>query len=51
MVKLHIKQSDQSQFLYDTTVELPINDLLQDVVAIYNGRLKVQRLCAGIDIH
>lgn len=49
MVKLHIKQGDQSQFLYDTTVELPINDLLKDVVAIYNGRLKVQRICAEIE--
>lgn len=48
MVKLHIKKGDESQFLYETTVEQPIDDLLKDVSAIYNGRLKVQRVCAGI---
>lgn len=47
MVKLHIKKGDESQFLYDTTVEQPIDDLLKDVCAIHNGRLKVQRICAG----
>ena len=47
MVKLHIKKGDDSQFLYETTVEMPIDDLLKDVSAIYNGRLKIDRLCAG----
>ena len=47
MVKLHIKKGDESQFQYETTVEMPIDDLLKDVSAIYNGRLKVQRICAG----
>ncbi|XP_048765916.2 cilia- and flagella-associated protein 298-like [Ostrea edulis] len=49
MVKLHIKKGDESQFLYDTTVEQPIDDLLNDVCAIHNGRLKVQRICAEMD--
>jgi hypothetical protein len=48
MVKLHIKKGDESQFLYETTVEMPVDDLLKDVSAIYNGRLKVQRICAGM---
>lgn len=47
MVKLHIKKGDESQFLYETTVEMPVDDLLKDAAAIYNGRLKVQRICAG----
>lgn len=47
MVKLHIKKGDESQFLYETTVELPIDELVKDVCAIHNGRLKVQRICAG----
>lgn len=49
MVKLHIKKGDDSQFLYETTVEMPIDDLLKDVSAIYNGRLKIDRLCAEIE--
>lgn len=47
MVKLHIKKGDESQFLYETTVEQPIDELVKDVCAIHNGRLKVQRICAG----
>lgn len=45
MVKLHIKKGNESQFLYETTVDVEISELLKDVVAIYNGRLKVGRIC------
>ncbi|XP_064628521.1 cilia- and flagella-associated protein 298-A-like [Lineus longissimus] len=48
MVKLHIKKGDESQFLYETTVNIPIDELMKDVVAIYNGRLKVNRICEEI---
>ena len=47
MVKLHIKRGDESQFLVETTVEIPISDLLVHLVRLYNGRLKVDRLCQG----
>ena len=47
MVQLHIKKGDESQFLVDTTVQIPIDDLLKEVVPVYNGRLKVNRICAG----
>jgi len=47
MVKLHIKKGDESQFLFDTTVEIAIEDLLAEIVPIYNGRLKVHRICPG----
>ena len=47
MVKLHIKKGDESQFLYETTVTTPVDDLLRNVAAIYNGRLKVERICGG----
>jgi hypothetical protein len=47
MVKIHIKKGDESQFLYETTVKIPIDDLMNDLVAIYNGRLKVNRICEG----
>ena len=47
MVKLHIKQGDESQFLYEATTDTPIDNLLADITAIYNGRLKVDRICGG----
>lgn len=47
MVKLHIKRGDESQFLVETTVEIPISELTVQLVRFYNGRLKVDRLCQG----
>lgn len=49
MVKLHIKKGDESQFLYETTVDVGTSDLIDSLVAIYNGRLKVQRICSEIE--
>jgi len=48
MVKLHIKKGDDSQFLCETTIGILVDELLANVVAVYNGRLKVQRICAGL---
>lgn len=48
MVKLHIKKGDDSQFLCETTADTPVDELLSNLVAVYNGRLKVQRICAGL---
>ncbi|XP_067849281.1 cilia- and flagella-associated protein 298 [Heptranchias perlo] len=45
MVQLHIKRGNESQFLLDTTVHVAVEDLTKLVSAIYNGRLKVDRLC------
>ena len=47
MVKLHIKNEDRSQFLFETTVEVPLAELVPQLVRLYNGRLKVDRLCQG----
>jgi hypothetical protein len=47
MVKLHIKKGDESQFLLETTVDVPVDDLMAQLIPIYNGRLKVHRICAG----
>lgn len=49
MVKLHIKKGDESQFLFETTTEQSVDEMLQIVCNIYNGRLKVERLCSEID--
>lgn len=48
MVKLHVKRGDQSQFLYETTVSAGIYTILEECIAIYNGRLKVERICDEI---
>jgi len=48
MVKLHIKNGDDSQFLCETTVGVLVDEVLANIVAVYNGRLKVQRICAGL---
>lgn len=49
MVIVHVKHNDQSQFLHETTLETPVDDLVQEVTAIYNGRLKVDRICGEIE--
>jgi hypothetical protein len=50
MVKLHIKHGDESQFLLETTTNTPIDALINQISLIYNGRLKVHRICNGIKI-
>ena len=47
MVKIHIKKGDESQFLVDVTAQISMDDLLQQIIPVYNGRLKVTRICAG----
>lgn len=47
MVLLHIKRGEISQFVYETSVGIDVAKLTQEIVAIYNGRLKIQRICAG----
>ncbi len=47
MVKLQIKRGDESQFLYETTVEESVAELVTQLVRLHNGRLKVDRLCQG----
>ncbi|KAM8975209.1 cilia- and flagella-associated protein 298-A [Pelodytes ibericus] len=49
MVRLHVKLGGESQFLFDTTVNVPVDDLVKEVTAIYNGRLKVDRLCTEME--
>ncbi|XP_069697790.1 cilia- and flagella-associated protein 298 isoform X2 [Periplaneta americana] len=45
MVKLVIKKGDQNQFLYETTVSTPVDEIIKEVTTIYNGRLKISRIC------
>ncbi|KAG1970401.1 cilia- and flagella-associated protein 298 [Pimephales promelas] len=48
MVQLHVKRGDESQFLFNTTVDVSIETLSQQISEIYNGRLKVDRICTEI---
>ncbi|XP_046898937.1 cilia- and flagella-associated protein 298 isoform X2 [Hypomesus transpacificus] len=48
MVQMHVKHGDESQFLFNTTVDVPVETVIQQVAAIYNGRLKVDRICSEI---
>ncbi|XP_066455172.1 cilia- and flagella-associated protein 298 isoform X2 [Eleutherodactylus coqui] len=49
MVRLHVKHGDESQFLFDTTVTVPMEELTKQVASIYNGRLKVSRICSEME--
>lgn len=48
MVQLHVKRGDESQFLFNTSVDAPLETVIQQITAIYNGRLKVERICSEI---
>lgn len=48
MVQLHVKRGDDSQFLFNATVDMPLETVIQEITTIYNGRLKVERICSEI---
>lgn len=50
MVVLHVKRGDESQFLLETTVQSPIEDVVNRIVMIHNGRLKVYRICSAMEL-
>ena len=47
MVKLHLKQGDESLFLFETTCQAELSELIPQLVRIQNGRLKIERLFYG----
>lgn len=49
MVRLNLKRGDQSQFLFDTTLPTTIDQLLSSILAIFNGRLKIGRICVEVE--
>ena len=45
MVVIHCKgKSEEHQFLYETTVDIPVSQLVKELVDIHNTRLRIQRL-------
>ena len=49
MVILHVKRGDENQFLYETNINKSIDEVVKDIVAIFNGRLKVTRICYELE--
>lgn len=49
MVILHVKKGDESLFLYETNTKASVAELLKDLVTIFNGKLRIERLCYEID--
>ncbi|KAJ7997600.1 hypothetical protein DPEC_G00230690 [Dallia pectoralis] len=46
MVQIHVKRGEESQFLFNTCVDVPVENLTEQVALIYNARLKVDRICS-----
>ncbi|XP_050085950.1 cilia- and flagella-associated protein 298 isoform X2 [Anopheles aquasalis] len=49
MVLLHVKRGEESQFLYETSTSVRVEQLGYELVTIYNGRLKVSRICSEME--
>jgi len=47
MVFLHVKHGEESQFLSETTTNVSVDELVSTLLILYNGRLKIDRLCSG----
>ena len=50
MVRLNVKHGDENQFLYDTVTTIDIDSLVHELLHLYNGRLKIERLCTGMHV-
>ena len=45
MVLIHCKyKGEEHSFLYETTVEIAVKDLIKELVEVHNLRLRLQRL-------
>jgi len=44
MGKLHVKHGDESQFLYQTSVSSNTDEVISNIIQLYNYRLKIQRI-------
>ncbi|CAH0598419.1 unnamed protein product [Chrysodeixis includens] len=49
MVVFLVKRGDETQFLYETDVDKEVDEVVKDITAIFNGRLKVTRICYELD--
>lgn len=50
MVLFHIKHStDQDEFLYETTLNSKNADVMEDIISIWNIRLRLRLLCGALE--
>lgn len=49
MVLIHYKKSDTNQFLYQTTANTPVVDLIKSLVEVHNQRLVIDRLACCVE--
>lgn len=49
MVLLHVKRGDESQFLYEAKLDDKVEKVQKEILTIFNGRLKISRLCSEIE--
>lgn len=49
MVILRVKHNDQDQFLFETNLQASVEEVATKVTSIYNGRLKVHRICSEME--
>ncbi|XP_055549467.1 cilia- and flagella-associated protein 298-like isoform X2 [Wyeomyia smithii] len=49
MVLLHIKRGDVSQFLFEANTQTTVEEIMLEIVTIFNGQLKVDRVCSEIE--
>lgn len=49
MVKLHVKKGDESLFLFETKLTESTDQIIENLTNIYNGCLKVRRICCEFD--
>lgn len=49
MVVFLVKRGDENQFLYETDIDKDVDEVVKDITAIFNGRLKITRMCYEIE--
>jgi len=49
MVLLHVKKTDELQFLYETPVASKVDDVVEDLVEIWNAQIQIRRLCDSME--
>lgn len=49
MVLLHVKRGDESQFLYEAKLDEKVEKVQKEILTLFNGRLKIGRLCSEIE--
>ena len=48
MVLLHVKKTDELQFLFETPVASKVDDTVEELVEIWNMQIQIRRLCDSV---